>query len=337
MAGYTMCNCLLTFFCPLLLVLTLLISKEITSAQKHSSTNASTTLVTALYRFASKHSYSEYLSWSRGFLQARSNLVVFTTDELLPTLRLTRRQLCGIDCPTIWRTEFNSPLELPIFKNISQGQWRAQLEKDPERMIHRDYQLYGVWLGKAGFLKLVALENPFGSAFFLWVDIGIFRTEPFLSNTHVWPSLTAVKAALQLDTATRGRMLISLVRPADSLFCEPPQSLRDERLRNDATVGGILGGTARAIVSFYRLVSNIINENNEQAIFFGKDQLVYNYLLSTRPENFLVYKSYTDSCEQSWSLMTFYFSDERPLSPDCNAAYIPSERFFFPDRLACRH
>ena len=50
---------------------------------------------------------------------------------------------------------------------------------DPEKHIHKVYQLYQVWNEKAIFLHTAASLNPFGSDFFAWVDIGYLRTTTY--------------------------------------------------------------------------------------------------------------------------------------------------------------
>ena len=61
--------------------------------------------------------------------------------------------------------------------------WAAQHALDPERNAHADSRLYWVWNEKSELLKRTADENPFGTEYFAWIDIGYFRYDGYAGQT----------------------------------------------------------------------------------------------------------------------------------------------------------
>ena len=63
--------------------------------------------------------------------------------------------------------------------------WEDQLERDPEKAIHRSYQLFWIWLNKAWCVTEAIRLNVFESDLFVYSDIGCFRDQRYNSKTIV--------------------------------------------------------------------------------------------------------------------------------------------------------
>ena len=70
--------------------------------------------------------------------------------------------------------------------------WPAHLELDEEgEGAGHSQELYMVWAEKSAFLQRGAALNPFGTDFFFWVDIGLFRNASDMHRFAAWPSAAA--------------------------------------------------------------------------------------------------------------------------------------------------
>jgi hypothetical protein len=146
------------------------------------------TLVTAYFDFGtrSKHSTSQYDAWMRNFFPiAPAPMVVFTTEPSLAYLRDLRGPH-----PTAF-VLYGSIWDVPP-AGYYRGAFEAQRALDPEADMHFP-ELYAMWSAKAWFTAAAAAADPFSSEFFVWVDAGVFRTQPFPG----WPSLGKVAGALR--------------------------------------------------------------------------------------------------------------------------------------------
>jgi hypothetical protein len=107
-------------------------------------------------------------------------MVIFTSKQIsrfVESLRNARSStVCKLNqsCfPTMIITDSNTPWEIPPIKQIKDA-LISQLNMDPQKGIHSS-DLYTVWNAKAWMLEYAALQNPFKTACFLWVDAGAFR------------------------------------------------------------------------------------------------------------------------------------------------------------------
>lgn len=144
------------------------------------------TIVTGYFRIPSKFKAEKYRDWMENFLSIQDCLVIFSSADMMETLQELRAHAPGRT--VLIELEID---DLPIAQlHASVGQsspssttdssfWQNQLEIDPERRIHRSYQLFWIWLSKSWCVVKAIGENYFGSEIFMWQDIGSYRNKAY--------------------------------------------------------------------------------------------------------------------------------------------------------------
>jgi hypothetical protein len=136
------------------------------------------TVVTAYFTLKSKFAKEEYLKWMSHMLSLQDAMVVFTSPEMTSTIKEFRSHAAN-------RTVIVQMLidQVEIAQLYSDAKfWEDQLEKDPEKRIHRSYQLFWVWLSKSYFVKTAVELDFFGSDIYMYSDIGCFRNGRYNSK-----------------------------------------------------------------------------------------------------------------------------------------------------------
>jgi len=126
-----------------------------------------TTIVTAYYRFPSKHSSAEYLTWMRNMLSLQDAMVIFTNKEMEETIYQMRQH--ALNRTLIIIMELN---EAEVVHEYGMDFWLDQHSIDPEKHTQPDSRLYIMWNEKPAFVHRAMSINPFKSSYFLWIDIG---------------------------------------------------------------------------------------------------------------------------------------------------------------------
>ncbi|GAU99565.1 hypothetical protein RvY_10550 [Ramazzottius varieornatus] len=129
------------------------------------------TVVTAYYMFKSKHPHSKYIQWMKNFLsQIPCRLVIFTDNEMLPILKRYRQPYSHLTYYILKNfTDFALAKDMTV--------WRAQLKLDPEKDKQKHNEnLYIMWNEKFRLVNEAISHNPFDTSYFVWCDIGSFRT-----------------------------------------------------------------------------------------------------------------------------------------------------------------
>ena len=143
-------------------------------------TESDVTIVTAYFPIPSKHPSSDYEIWMENMLSLQDHMVIFTTSDIAPKVKRLRMHaddrtyIVKMDLEDLWAA--------------GQGDnsfWEDQLARDPERDLHKSFEVFWIWLSKVSFVNEVIRKNPFKSDVFLWSDIGSFRTGEFNSKTLV--------------------------------------------------------------------------------------------------------------------------------------------------------
>jgi hypothetical protein len=138
------------------------------------------TIVTAYFRVPSKFKPGKYDGWMRNMLSLQDAMVIFTHADLVHQIEALRSHAKN-------RTII-IPIELedlPIGTLFSQDFWQDQLDRDPEKKIHRSYQLFWIWLSKSWCTMEAIRLNVFQSDLFVWSDIGCFREAKYNNKTMV--------------------------------------------------------------------------------------------------------------------------------------------------------
>jgi hypothetical protein len=101
-------------------------------------------------------------------------MVIFTSPELVETMQGFRQHALN-------RTVI-IPMELgdvELVQKYDEAFWQHQLDIDPEKRIHKSYQLFWIWLSKTFLVKTAAELNIFNSDIYMWSDIGCFRNTKY--------------------------------------------------------------------------------------------------------------------------------------------------------------
>jgi Bacterial protein of unknown function (HtrL_YibB) len=185
-------------------------------------------------------------------LSLADNMVIFTTEDMLPTILELRAKLSTGKTKVITMTLQDTLMAKTYDANF----WEHQFSLDPEKHTQHksiDHSLYQVWNEKTNFLQTVAAHlNPFGSEFFAWVDIGYFRTTTY--NHQIM--LDVIPHTLHRDQV----LMLNVTRLVDG--------------KRYYIGGGFIGGYAEGIQRWHLLYYDNIKKHGQKlsTTFIGKDQ-----------------------------------------------------------------
>lgn len=138
------------------------------------------TVVTGYFRVRSKHHAENYDKWMRNMLSLQDAMVIFTEPDLVDQIVDLRRH--AVNRTIIVPMNLD---DLPIGKLFPESFWQDQLDRDPEKKIHRSYQVFWIWLSKSWCVTQAIRMNVFDSDLFVWSDIGCFRDRKYISKELV--------------------------------------------------------------------------------------------------------------------------------------------------------
>ena len=229
-----------------------------------------TTLVTSYFALSSaKHSHSEYDEWMETMVCIDAPLVAYVDAGSEAKIRELRTAcLDGSDLD----------VRITTFEEFHTSKWRdvlvQQAGADPEAAIGHSVKLYMIWDEKSAWLDQVATDNPFGTKYFAWVDIGYFRGHkyktPSAAFTNIpWPAGERVR---QLDDNRVMLLGLAPVVPG-SAECSDIDSVFDA-FSTRGIGGGFIAGTAQAVHAwadaFYAMTQDFVDSGR----FIGKDQIM---------------------------------------------------------------
>ena len=220
------------------------------------------TLVTAYYRFKSKHRIGIYNSWMKNLLKINRSMVFFLEK---PNFRkiLYKRPKEYLN-KTIW--VFANINEFYTYKNFY-DEYKKSYEIDVEHFRH-NIRLYMIWSEKSNFLRTVALKNYFGSKCFYWVDAGNFRNTSDLKKYKNWPSTK--------ECFEDGRVVINeRLNKSDYIkdgLKRFDSNIHREFQRSYNVDGSCFGGNREHVIQFCNLFYEMIRVYIKKNIFIGKDQ-----------------------------------------------------------------
>ena len=136
-----------------------------------SKEKSGSTIVTAYFDIKSKYSSSVYDTWMANMLSLQDAMVIYTTPDLVDTIRGFRKHTGALTHIIPMHLEHTK-----MATKYSDAFWKVQHAMDPEKSIHSP-NLYKIWNEKSNWLKRASVLNPFHSNFFAWVDIGYFRSK----------------------------------------------------------------------------------------------------------------------------------------------------------------
>ena len=220
------------------------------------------TLVTAYYRFRSKHRIFYYNEWMRNFLRINKSIIFFLEKSSFKKI-LYKRPKEYLN-KTIW--VFASIDEFYTYKNFYE-EYIKSYEIDVEHFRH-NVRLYMIWSEKSNFLRTVAKKNYFNSKCFYWVDVGNFRNTSHINKYLNWPSTN--------KCFEDGRVIINerlnkteYIKNGLKRF---DLNIHREFQRSYNIDGSCFGGRRDYVIQFCNLFYDLVRVYIKKNIFIGKDQ-----------------------------------------------------------------
>lgn len=262
-----------------------------------------TTIVTSYYITPSKHKHEKYAEWIANFMSMRLQTVIFvdaTSHAVLSALY-----------PESSHRKYRI-LPLEEFTVAAAANWKADEARDHEKSVGHTAPLYQIWHEKAHMVERVIRENPYGSQWFGWVDIGCFRSTADLARFSGFPRVGTA------TTVPHGKITMLQIEPfvdADRTKLETV----DERFRFINRVGGTMFfGDAAACLRFTTLHKATLAEFAATGAFAGKDQSIYAFMVLRMPELFNMIRPGEAVCSEAkdrcppydkWFYLHEYLSD----------------------------
>lgn len=147
------------------------------SPQLSSSPN---TVVTGYFRVSSKYEPGKYDGWMSNMLSLQDHMIIFTQQDLVEPIKRMRSHALDKTVIIVMKLD-----DLPIGTIFPTEFWESQLAKDPERKIHKSYQLFWIWLSKTWCVTQAIRLNFFKSDLYMWSDIGCFRVKKYNGKTMI--------------------------------------------------------------------------------------------------------------------------------------------------------
>jgi hypothetical protein len=242
------------------------------------------TIVTAYYRFESKHSTEKYLEWMENMLSnIACPMVIFCDVDSAIQIAEFRKK----------HTEITKQIILPFEQLKTQKyNWPDHLALDPEKNIHNP-NLYMIWNEKFHFLRSAITLDPFHSDWFMWSDIGCFRNKPGSSDLSIselrqWPNVEKlIQFPIEKITFIKTDRFEWKYRHID-----PKNGLtkKDLKFRRHHISGSQFLGGKNALIKGYSIFYKLIESYFENGRFAGKDQNLYANLAISHKELFYMVK-----------------------------------------------
>lgn len=164
---------------------------------------ASCTIVTCYYHSPAKHSDQSYNQWMTNFLTTVDNEMVIFCDKVSYEKIMDLRKGFEEKTRVVVLELANTFCGHEAFRD----DWEKDWKRDRERAIHNP-NLYIIWNEKSMFVKRAMELQAFPTEFYMWCDIGCFRSSEDLALFRSgWPS----KAFL--ETAQRNKMYFLNIEP----------------------------------------------------------------------------------------------------------------------------
>ena len=162
--------------------------------------NSRSCIVTAYFKLSSsKHHADQYDQWMQNMLSMHDCMVIYCEAEMVPKIVQYRTNHTPSVTHSIGPTAIieMSLNDLPISKYYSNSDtspsdfWNRQLRIDPERQMHKSYELFWIWLSKTWFVTTAAVlqqdlfrdnTNTTAIETWMWADIGSFRGTEYMNQ-----------------------------------------------------------------------------------------------------------------------------------------------------------
>lgn len=224
-------------------------------------------IVSGYFRVKSKFDSSKYEDeWMANSLSLHDCMVLFCEPDMVDKIQMHRG-----DRPTTILAMNLQDLPIANYGYPSSDDalqfWQRQLDIDPERRIHRSYELFWIWLSKSWMvttaivLQSYFLKHPVDV--WMWADIGSFRNRQFNN----------VRLVQHAEIVPPSSVLFMAHRPPNP----PPTRIWNDKLHKEHrkhffTSGSHAVGVADAWKAFHRSFADTLYQFGD--MFVGEDQCI---------------------------------------------------------------
>lgn len=142
------------------------------------------TIVTAYFNVKSKYQSDKYNGWMANILSLQSCMVIFTEPASVDIVTRLRQHALPKTVIVVQDSVDALPVS-KLYMDTHPTFWQDQLLADRERKRHQSYQLFWIWLSKSWWVAQAVAENYFDSGFYLYSDIGCFRTGQYNNRSLI--------------------------------------------------------------------------------------------------------------------------------------------------------
>ena len=210
----------------------------------------------------------DYLEWIKKTLKLNCNLFIVTESKYMEFMKQHR--------PEEYQTKTRYMLDklenamyykyLPRMREICDSLEYKKRIMHPNRVECTLPEYNVIQYSKFGWLLNAIGENPFGSEYFFWMDIGISRFFENMNISREYPNLQSLE--MLLEKGRSDSFIIQKRYDLDSFPIDDNLIWRSDNLMK----GGMFGGTANCIKKISKNIERIFrdvmldrnNVNNEQ-------------------------------------------------------------------------
>lgn len=219
------------------------------------------TIVTGYFKIRSKFAATEYLAWMKNFLSVQDCLVIFSSEEMMGTMKELRAHAPART--VLIQLEID---DLPISRLHAASDpnfWQNQLDIDYEKNRHKSFELFWIWLSKSWCVRQAIDKNFFHSNIFMWQDIGSYRNKGYngkkiMQRTELIPPKTLLWMAHHPPNA-------------------PPNPIWNDKRREGQYYfhsGSQSAGDKEAWIEYHQRFAETMDMFLDKNIFIGEDQCV---------------------------------------------------------------
>jgi hypothetical protein len=226
-----------------------------------------------------------------------SPLVIFTNRKSKDYILKIKPEIKNYTLFYIYEDAWQILKELEKERNCSYREKYLfeQLSKDPENKYHNP-NLYAVWNVKTYIINKIAQENPYNSSFFLYTDIGAFRSEVI---PH-WPDSGFIES---LIFKLEDRVLFGQI---EDYSHDPNDNTDSFRMKRNLIQAGFVLGTKKAIenykVKYYKIHDEFLNKG----MFVGKEQVIMNFYAFKYQNEVVRLRTWNINCSKPYNNWFFY-------------------------------
>ena len=221
--------------------------------------NNTVTVVSCYYIIPNKHTFQQYEVWIKNFMSLSMYKHIFCDtsshmylSNLYPendTLKYTIKELDDL--------------------YVNKWNWKKDELLDLENRPGHNELLYKIWNEKVFFLYDATQLNVYNSNVYIWTDIGSFRQENHMINFTNYPNYNKI---------VQHKINIFQIKSLDDENYKIYNIDNRFKFKNKIAAG-FFGGTIDVILEFKDLYEKMIDAFDQNNLFKGKEQYLYNFII----------------------------------------------------------